>query len=131
MSSETSSYDRLDDIEAGMRQSLGLNTTASTTPPPSSPSDPLRGARQAIRSQAAAREYAERQLAHAEATIQDLRMKLHHSRRDKDAAVEAARSATARKVNVERSLIATESGLAAEKVARDRSDRALRESQAT
>jgi hypothetical protein len=91
----------------------------------------MRGARQAIRSQAAAREYVERQLAHAEATIQDLRAKLHHARQDKGAAVEAARSATARKVNAERSLISTESALTAEKASRERGDRALREAHAT
>jgi hypothetical protein len=114
-----------------MRQRLGLNTTPGTTPVPPPADDPLRGARQAIRSQAAAREYVERQLAHAEATIEDLRGKLHHARREKDAAVDAARTTAARKVAVDRTLVATESALATEKVARDRSDRALREAQAT
>ena len=132
VSSETSSHDRPDDIEGRMRRSLGLLGTTPVSAPTSSPADdPLRGARQAIRSQAAAREYVERQLVHAEATIEDLRGKLHHARRDKDAAIEAARSAAARKVAVERSLAATESALATEKAARDRSDRALREAQAT
>jgi hypothetical protein len=73
----------------------------------------------------------ERQLAHAEATIEDLRGKLHHARREKDAAVDAARTTEARKVAVDRTLVATESALATEKVARDRGDRALREAQAT
>jgi hypothetical protein len=114
-----------------MRRSLGLDTTSNRVSAPSIPADPMRGARQAIRSQAAAREYVERQLAHAEATIQDLRTKLHHARQDKDAAMEAARSATARKVNAERNLISTESALTAEKAARDRGDRALLEAQAT
>jgi hypothetical protein len=114
-----------------MRRSLGLDTTSNRVSGPSMPADPMRGARQAIRSQAAAREYVERQLSRAEATIQDLRTKLHHARQDKDAAMEAARSATARKVNAERNLISTESALTAEKAARDRGDRALREAQAT
>jgi hypothetical protein len=131
MSSETSSHERPDDIEARMRQRLGLNTTPGTTPVPPPADDPLRGARQAIRSQAAAREYVERQLAHAEATIQDLRGKLHHARREKDAAVDAARTTAATKADVDRTLAAIESALAAEKVARDRGDRALREAQAS
>jgi hypothetical protein len=114
-----------------MRRRLGLDAGSVPASVPSQPIDPLRGARQAIRSQAAAREYVERQLAHAEATIQDLRTKLHHTRRDKDAAVDAARTTAARKVVVERTLAATESALATEKAARDRGDRALREAQAT
>jgi hypothetical protein len=131
MSSEASSFERTGDIEDTMRRSLGLDTGSVPASVPSQPIDPLRGARQAIRSQAAAREYVERQLAHAEATIQALRNKLHHARRDKDAAIEAARSAAARRVIVERALIVTESALATEKAARDRGDRALRETQAT
>jgi hypothetical protein len=131
MSSETSSHDRPDDVEARMRQRLGLNTTPGTTPVPPPADDPLRGARQAIRSQAAAREYVERQLAHAETTIQDLRSKLHHARRDKDAAVDAARSAAARKVAVDRTLAAIESAFTTEKAARERFERSLREAQAT
>lgn len=131
MSSETSSVPQPDDAEAKMRQSLGLDKASGPGSVPSSPNDPLRGARQAIRSQAIAREYVERQLVHAESTNQDLRAKLHHSRKDKDAAIEAARLATARKVNAERTLITTEAALTTEKVARDRSDRALREAQAT
>jgi hypothetical protein len=119
------------DAEAKMRRSLGLDTTSNRVSAPSIPADPMRGARQAIRSQAAAREYVERQLAHAEATIQDLRTKLHHARQDKDAAVEAARSATAREVNAERNLISIDSVLTTEKASRELGDRALREAQAT
>jgi hypothetical protein len=91
----------------------------------------MKGARQAIRSQAAAREYVERQLAHAEATIQHLRTKLHHARQEKDTTVEAARSATSMRLTVQRALITTEAALATEKAARDRADRALREALAT
>ena len=64
-------------------------------------SHPL-SARQAIRSQAAAREYVERQLAQAQTSVHDLRTKLFHARQEKDRAMEAARSATARKVNADR-----------------------------
>jgi hypothetical protein len=131
MSSETSAFERTGDIEERMRQSLGLNTPSNPGPAPSSSTDPLRGARQAIRSQAAAREYVERQLAHAEATIEDLRGKLHHARRDKDTAVEAARTTAAKKVAVDRTLAAIESAFTTEKVARDRGDRMLREAHAT
>jgi hypothetical protein len=131
MSSETSSIPQSDDAEANMRRSLGLDAPSNPASVPSSPGDPLRGARQAIRSQAAARDYAERQLTHAEATNQDLRSKLHRARQEKDAAIEAARLAAARKIAVERTLISTEAALAAEKAARDRGDRALRETRAT
>jgi hypothetical protein len=113
-----------------MRLNLGLGPASEPAPSVSFTADPLRGARQAIRSQAAAREYVERQLAHAEATIQDLRTKLHHARQEKDSAVEAARFATAAKVTAQRTLIATESALTTEKAARERGDRALREAQA-
>jgi hypothetical protein len=130
MSSETLSVPQPDDAEAKMRRSLGLDAPTNPGSAPSSSDDPLRGARQAIRSQAAAREYVERQLVHAETTIQDLRSKLHHARQEKDTAVEAARSATAMRIRVQRVLITTESALAAEKAARDHGDRALREARA-
>jgi hypothetical protein len=120
-----------DDAESQMRRNLGLATTPGAASVPSSPTDPLKGARQAIRSQAIAREYVERQLAHAEVTIQDFRTKLRHARQEKDAAVEAARSAAARKLIAERTLVATEASLAAEKAARDRSERTLRDAQST
>jgi hypothetical protein len=113
-----------------MRLNLGLGPASEQSAQASFAADPLKGARQAIRSQAAAREYVERQLAHAEATIQDLRTKLHHTRQEKDAAVEAARFATAAKATAQRALIATESALTTEKAARERADRALREAQA-
>jgi hypothetical protein len=131
MSSETSSIPQPDDVESKMRQHLGLDAPSNPGSVPSSSNDPMRGARQAIRSQAAAREYVERQLAHAEADIQNLRTKLHRARQEKDAAIEAARLATARKVNAERTLILSEAALATEKAARDHGDRALREARAT
>jgi hypothetical protein len=110
-----------------MRRNLGVDPG----PVAPAPVDPLRGARQAIRSQAAAREYVERQLAHAEASIQDLRNKLHRARQDKDAAAEAARSATARTLHAERALAATGQALVTEKAARARSDRVQAEAQVT
>jgi hypothetical protein len=131
MSSETSSIPQSDETEVKMRRTLGLDAPSNPASVPSSPGDPLRGARQAIRFQAAAREYVERQLAHAEATIEDLRTKQHHGRQEKGAALEAARLATALKITAQRTLIATEAALAEEKVARDHGDRALREAQAT
>jgi predicted ATPase len=78
----------------------------------------MKAARQVIRSQAA-RDYAERELVHAEATIQELRTKLHHALRERDAALEAARLATAAKLAAQRSMLEAEAS-------RDRSDRVLR-----
>ena len=114
-----------------MRRSLGLNATTGNGSTPPLPNDPLKAARQAIRSQATAREHAERQLAQAQAVIHDLRTKLHHTRLDKDVAQEAARLATAAKITAERTLIATESALAAEKAGRERGERSLRDAHAT
>nr|WP_294560255.1 hypothetical protein [uncultured Rhodopila sp.] len=119
------------DAETRMRLSLGLGTAPNSAAAAPVSTDPLKGARQAIRSQAAAREYVERQLIHAESTIQDLRGKLHHARQEKDAAVEAARFAAAAKQTIQRTLMVTEASLTTEKAARDRAERALREAQAT
>jgi hypothetical protein len=119
------------EVEARMRRSLGLNATTGNGSTPPLPNDPLKAARQAIRSQATAREHAERQLAQAQAVIHDLRTKLHHTRLDKDVAQEAARVATAAKITAERTLIATESALAAEKAGRERGERSLRDAHAT
>jgi chromosome segregation ATPase len=130
MSLDTAASPQTNDAESKMRRSLGLDAPSNAGSILSSPSDPLKAARQAIRSQAVAREYAERQLAHAETTIADLRTKLHHTRREKDTAVEMARSETAMRGAAQRTLIATEAALADEKAARDRGDRALREAQA-
>jgi hypothetical protein len=110
------------DVETGMRRGLGLGTAAD--PDPGAPSnDPIKAARQAIRLQAAL-DYAERELVHAEATIQELRTRLHHAHREKDGALEAARLATAAKLAAQRSILDAEAS-------RDRSDQALREALAT
>ena len=111
------------DAETGMRRLLGRGTASDPDPAATSSNDPMKAARQAIRSQAA-RDYAERELVHAEATIQELRTKLHHAHREKDAALEAARLATAAKLAAQRSMLEAEAS-------RDRSDRALREALAT
>nr|WP_294577048.1 hypothetical protein [uncultured Rhodopila sp.] len=108
--------------------SMKANTVAfgrPSDPDPTAPSlnDPMKAAHQVIRSQAA-RDYAERELVHAEATIQELRTKLHHAHREKDAALEAARLATAAKLAAQRSMLEAEAS-------RDRSDRALREALVT
>ena len=107
---------------------MKANTVAfgsPSDPDPTAPSlnDPMKAARQVIRSQAA-RDHAERELVHAEATIQELRTKLHHAHREKDAALEAARLATAAKLAAQRSMLEAEAS-------RDRSDRALREALVT
>ena len=112
-----------DDAET-LRRRVGLGTALDPDPAAPSPSDPMKAARQAIRSQAAARDYAERELVHAEATIQELRTKLHHTHREKDTALEAARLATAAKIAAQRSILEAEAS-------RDRSDRVLREALAT
>lgn len=97
----------------------------------SSPADPLKAARQAIRSQAAARDYAERHLAQAQADIQRLQEKLRQARHERNTAQDAARSAVAAKITAERSLQATEAALRDEKIACDRAERSLANAQAT
>jgi chromosome segregation ATPase len=112
-----------DDAETGMRRGLGLGTAFDPDQGAPSSNDPMKAARQAVRSQTA-RDYAERELVHAEATIQELRTKLHHAHRERDAALEAARLATTAKLAAQRSILEAEA-------ARDHSDRALREALAT
>lgn len=127
MAPESHPIENPDDTEAKMRRSLGLDPTS----PPSPPSDPMKAARQAIRSQAAARDYAERNLAQAQADIQGLQTKLRQARQERDSAQETARSAVATQAAAERTLVATEAALAAEKTARDRAERSLTNAQAT
>jgi hypothetical protein len=83
----------------------------------------MKAACQAIRSQAA-RDYAERELIHAEATIQELRTRLHHAHREKDAALEVARLATAAKRAAQRSIFEADAS-------RDRSNRGVATALAT
>nr|WP_294556471.1 hypothetical protein [uncultured Rhodopila sp.] len=107
------------DAETGTRRGLGFGTGADPDPAAPLSNDPMKAARQVIRSMAAL-DYAERELVHAEATIQELRTKLHHAHREKDAAIEAARLATAAKLAAQRGMLDAEAS-------RDRSDRALRD----
>ena len=110
-----------------MRQSLGLSEGASAAPV----ADPQRMARQAIRSQAAAREYAERQLVRSEQTIQDLQTRLHTIRREKDAAVAAVRTAQAAQIQAERRMRTVESSLLSEKAISETARREARDARAT
>jgi hypothetical protein len=82
------------DAESTMRRNLGLDGPS----PSSSANDPLKLARQAIRSQVTAREYTERQLDQAQGTIQDLRGKLRHAHQERETVVNAAQSAIAARV---------------------------------
>ena len=111
------------EVETGMRRGLGFGAGADPDPAAPLSNEPMKAARQAIRLQAAL-DYAERELVHAEATIQELRTKLHHAHQEKDAALEAARLATAAKLVAQRSMLEAEAS-------RDRSDRALRKALAT
>lgn len=107
-----------------MRQRLGLPDEARPS------DDPHRLARQAIRSQAAAREYAERHLARAEQTIQDLQAKLQAVRREKAIAIEAARAAQDAHAQAERARRAAEAALINEKSVSDAAQREAREARA-
>jgi hypothetical protein len=114
------------DAESTMRRNLGLDG-----PSPSSANDPLKAARQAIRSQTAAREYAEQQTVQAQSTIQDLRGRLRHVHQERESAINAAQSAMAAKDAAERSVRAAESALANERAARARIEGMLRDAEAT
>jgi hypothetical protein len=116
-----------DDAESKMRRNLGIDGASL----PSSSNDPLRAARQAIRSQVTAREYTERQLTQAQGSIQDLRTRLRHVHQEREAAVAAAQSAMATKDTAERSVRAAEAALASERAARVRTEGMLRDAEAT
>lgn len=118
---------KTDDTEAKMRRSLGLDPTSPASPP----ADPMKAARQAIRSQVAARDYAERHLAQAQGDIQRLREKLRQARHERDAALETARLAVAAQTAAEQTVMTTEAALASEKAARDRAERSLTNAQTT
>jgi hypothetical protein len=74
-------------------------------------------ARQALRTQTAAREHAERQLHEAQATIEGLRTQLVHERMARDEAVQRAEG---RSADIEQALLAIREELAAESQARQR-----------
>jgi len=119
--------DNIPDAEAKMRQVLGLSDPAK----PPSKDDAQRLARQAIRSQAAGREYAERQLARAEQTIQDLHAKFQIARRERAIAIEAARTAQDAQAQAERGRRAAEIALLNEKAAAESAYREAPEARAT
>jgi hypothetical protein len=109
-----------------MRRNLGLDGAG-----PSSSSDPLKAARQTIRSQVTAREYTERQLVQAQSSIQDLRTRLRQVHHERETAVAAAQSAMAAKEAAERSMRAAEGALATERATRVRIEGVLRDAEAT
>lgn len=119
------------DAESTMRRNLGLDGGTVNGSPPSQLHDPLKAARQAIRSQVTAREYTERQLAQAQTAIQDLRNKLRHVHQERETAVCAAQSAVAAKDAAERNMRAAESALATERATRVRTEEMLRDAETT
>jgi hypothetical protein len=122
---------KTDDAEDKMRRNLGLDGGPANGSPPSSSNDPLKAARQAIRSQVTAREYTERQLAQAQTAIQDLRTKLRHVHQERESAISAAQSAMTARDAAERTVRAAETALAAERANRVRVEGMLRDAEAT
>ncbi len=88
----------------------------------------LDAARQAIRTQAAARENAERLLEQAQSTIKDLQTKAGHAILARDEAI--ARTEADRK-SLDPVVQSLRTELAAEKIAHERSEQALRDAQST
>jgi hypothetical protein len=86
-------------------------------------------ARKAIRSEAMARERAERSLEEAQITIRDLQTKLAHERLAKDEALEAAQRAATAEQAVQRTLQAVQAELVAEVLALRNTEEALAEAQ--
>ena len=118
------------EIEARARRNLGLDGGSANGLASSLAQDPTRLARQAIRSQTAARDYAERQLEQAQGAVQDLRVRLHHVHRERDTAIAAAQSAVAAKANAERAMRAAELALTLERGNRVRVEAILRDADA-
>jgi hypothetical protein len=115
--------DHQPDADANLRQTLGVGDASKLSLVP----DPQRRARQAIRSQATAREYAERQLLRAEQMIQDQGAKLRAARFEKGAALEVARTAHADLAQAQRDLRAAEEALIKEKSTSERARREVQE----
>ena len=87
----------------------------------------LDAARQAVRSEAAARERAERSLAEAQVSIRDLQTKLAHERLAKDEALEAVQRRRPRRRRLRQAQQTAEAELAAERLARRNAEDALAE----
>src|ERR1019366_351118 len=119
------------DAESKMRRNLGLDGGTANGSPPSQSNDPLKAARQAIRSQVTAREYTERQLAQAQGAIQDLRTKLRHVHQERESAIAGAQSAMTARDTAERNMRAAETALATERATRTRTEGMLRDAAAT
>src|ERR1019366_982331 len=119
------------DAESKMRRNLGLDGGTANGSPPSQSNDPLKAARQAIRSQVTAREYTERQLAQAQGAIQDLRTKLRHVHQERESAIAGAQSAMTARDTAERNMRAAETALATERATRTRTEGMLRDAEAT
>ena len=119
------------DAESKMRRNLGLDGGPANGSSSSSSNDPLKMARQAIRSQVTAREYTERQLSQAQGTIQDLRTRLRHVHQERETAINSAQSAMAAMTNTERNMRTAESALATERATRVRIEGMLRDAETT
>ena len=115
------------DDDAKMRRGLGLDPPSQILPS----SNPMKAARQAIRSQVTAREYTERQLAQAQGAIQDLRGRIRNFHQDRETAVAAVQSAMTARATAERNLASSETALAAERSTRGRTEQMLRDAEAT
>jgi chromosome segregation ATPase len=110
----------------------GTPVSDSEQPQPTrSAPDQTRLARQAIQSEAAARLYAERQLAHAQREIAELTTKLSRERQTRQQLAQSVQELTARRQAAEQNLIAAERTLAEERSARQRAERARAEALAT
>jgi hypothetical protein len=92
---------------------------------PNGEGNPLDAARQSVRALAAEKERTERLLSDAQATIKDLQTKLGHERLAKD---EAVAGVEANRKVVEQALQTVRLELSAEKIAREGSEQALRDS---
>ena len=90
----------------------------------------LEAARQAIRSQAAAKERAERSLEEAHLAIRDLQTKLGHERIAKVEALDAVRRLDADRQAIQQTLQSVQSELAVERVARRGAEEKLRAAEA-
>jgi hypothetical protein len=119
------------DAESKMRRNLGLDGGTANGSAPSSSNDPMKVARQAIRSQVVAREYTERQLVQAQTAIQDLRTKLRHVHHERESAISAAQSAMTARDAAERTMRAAETALATERATRVRTEGMLRNAETT
>ncbi len=87
----------------------------------------LEAARQAFRSETAARERAERLLGEAQATIRDLQTKFAHEHLARDEAIQVVQRAEADKLTVQQTLQTVQAELAAERLARRDAEDALAE----